>query len=242
MFTRAKPDAAYKARRFWKRAKAEPRAGGFAVLLDGRSAKTPGGKPLVLPTLALAELIAAEWAAQGEHLVPATMPATRLAATALDRTPAVRAETAKEVARYAAGDALCYFAEDPAELTDRERQAWEPELLWAERALGVEFVRAAGVVHRPQPPDTPARVRDHALALDDFALTALAWGAALYGSAVLAFGVQRGRLSGERAFDLSRLDEAFQEERWGIDFEAADRTAARRADAVTLGRWFAALA
>ncbi len=242
MFTRAKPDPVTRVRRFWKAASVDERGETFAVLLDGRGAKTPAGRPLALPTRVLAELVAAEWAAQGEQLIPATMRATRLAATALDRTAAVREAVAEEVARFAASDALCYFAEEPAELLTRERAAWEPELLWAEAELGVRFVRAAGVVHQPQPSETPATVRTHALELDDFALTGLAWGAALYGSAVLAFAVQRGRLTGEQAFDLSRLDEAFQEERWGVDYEAADRTAARRADAATLGRWFEALA
>jgi len=242
MFTRAKPDPAYQARRFWKTVTVEPRGEAFAVLLDGRGAHTPGGSALHLPTRALAELVAAEWTAQGEHVVPAAMPATRLAATALDRTPAVREAAADEVARYAGGDALCYFAEEPADLLARERAVWEPMLHWAEGEFGLSFVRAAGIVHRPQPPGTPVRVRELALGLDDFALTGLAWGAALYGSAVLAFAVQRRRLTGDGAFALSRVEESFQEERWGLDAEAVDRTAARRADAVTLGRWFAALA
>lgn len=241
MFTRAKPDPVTRVRRFWTAVTVEPRGGAFVVLLDGRQAKTPGGGVLALPTRALAEVVADEWAAQGEHLIPATMPATRLAATALDRTPAVRAETADEIARFAATDALLYFAEAPQELTARQQTDWEPLLLWAEHAFDVRFVRVVGVIHQAQPTETPAAFHRAALALDDFALTALGWGAALYGSAVLAVAVQRGRLDGEGAFDLSRLDEAFQEERWGVDFEAADRTAARRADAVTLGRWFDAL-
>ena len=84
-------------------------------------------------------------------------------------------------------------------------------------------------------------VRAHALALDDFALTGLAAATPLLGSAILGLALQRGALSGEAAFDLSRLDEAFQEEHWGVDAEAAERTAARRAEAVLLDRWFRAL-
>ena len=55
------------------------------------------------------------------------------------------------------------------------------------------------------------------------------------------FAVQRGALAGEAALDLSRLDEAFTEERWGVDEEAAVRTAAHRAEATLLQRWFEAL-
>ena len=79
------------------------------------------------------------------------------------------------------------------------------------------------------------------LALDDFSLTGLATATGLFGSAVLALAVQRGALSGAEAFELSRLDEAWQERQWGVDEEAAQRTAARRAEAELLDRWFAAL-
>ncbi|MNI93338.1 hypothetical protein D3C73_1512720 [compost metagenome] len=58
---------------------------------------------------------------------------------------------------------------------------------------------------------------------------------------MLGLAVQRGALSGEAALDLSRLDEAFTEERWGVDEEAAARTAAHRAEAALLQRWFEAL-
>ena len=98
-----------------------------------------------------------------------------------------------------------------------------------------------GVIHRAQDPAAIARVREMALRLDDFALTGLAMATPLLGSAVLAFALQRGVLSGEVAFELSRLDEAFQERQWGVDAEAAERTAARRAEAVLLERWFRVL-
>ena len=83
----------------------------------------------------------------------------------------------------------------------------------------------------------------HALALDldDFGLSALAHAAGLFGSAVLALALQRGRLSGQAAHDLARLDEAWQEKQWGVDGEAAIRTEGRLAEALWLERWFRAL-
>ena len=52
---------------------------------------------------------------------------------------------------------------------------------------------------------------------------------------------QRGRLTADEAYDLSRLDEAFQQEQWGIDEEAAERTANQREEARALAAWLAAL-
>ncbi|HEX6859258.1 MAG TPA: ATP12 family protein [Caulobacteraceae bacterium] len=212
-----------------------------AVQLDGRTPRSPGARPLVLPTEPLAQLVAEEWAAQGEHIVMAQMPATRLAWTALDRVAIAHEEVAAEVARYAASDALCYVAEEPAALVERQAHAWGPLLAWAREELGVELHPVEGIIHRPQPPHSIARAGELAEALNDFSLAALAHATALFGSAVLGFALQRGRVGGDEAFHLSRLDETFQEERWGIDAEAADRTQRLAQEAAMLDRWFAAL-
>jgi chaperone required for assembly of F1-ATPase len=228
-------------RRFYKAVEVVEVNGAFEVQLDGRTPKSPAGKPLALPTRALADLVAAEWAGQGDHIVMAEMVATRLAWTAIDRVGEAHAEVAAEVARYAGSDALCYVAEQPLELVERQAREWRPLLDWARIELGVELHAVEGIVHRPQPPQSLARVEALAAELDDFTLAALAHATALFGSAVLALAVQRGRLTGEQAFALSRLDEVFQEERWGIDDEAAERTKRLTGEAQMLGRWFAAL-
>ena len=196
-------------KRFWTAVGVAEGEGGWAVTLDDRTPKTPAHAKLVLPTGAAARLVAEEWSAQGEFIDPATMPATRLASTAIDRVSQAR--------------------------------EWTPWRDWAALELGVHLEPAEGIIHRPQDPAAIARVRDLALRLDDFALTGLATAVPLLGSAVLGLAVQRGVLSGEAAFDLSRLDEAFQERQWGVDAEAAERTAGRRAEALLLDRWFRAL-
>ena len=237
-FTEFAPD---KPRRFWTRSDVAPHARGFAVTLDGRTPKSPAKADLVLPTEALARLCADEWNAVAELIEPATMPATRLAFTAIDRIPQAREATADEIAAYAGSDALCYLADSPSSLVERQAREWTPWRDWAARELGVALEPAEGIVHRPQSPEALARVRELALQLDDFALAGLAMATPLLGSAILALALQRGALPADTAFDLSRLDEAHQESQWGVDAEAAARTAARREEARLLERWFAAL-
>lgn len=227
-------------RRFWKTADVGAVPGGWAVLLDGRTPKTPAKAPLVLPTEAAARLVAEEWDAQGEFVDPATMPATRLASTAIDRIGAARVAVAEEIAAYAGSDALCYLAEAPRSLVERQARDWAPWRDWAARDMGVSLQPVEGIVHRGQDVASLERVKAHALGLDDFRLTGLATVVPLFGSAVLGLALERGALSADEAFDLSRLEEAFQEDQWGVDEEAADRTAARRAEARLLERWFAA--
>jgi chaperone required for assembly of F1-ATPase len=229
-------------RRFYAEAAVAPRDGGFALTLDGRAAKTPAGRPLVVPTGALGRLLVEEWAAQGATVDFASMPATRLAFTVIDRTQGAGAALAAEVARYADADVLCYLAEGPDALVARQVERWVPMLDWARDALGVSLQRVAGLMPRPQPPEALARVRALVEAMEPFAQAGVAFATPLFGSAVLALALQRGRLDAEAALDLSRLDQAFQEDRWGVDAEAEARTAGLRVEAEALGRWFAALA
>ena len=231
-----------KPRRFYKAVEVvAAEGGGHAIQLDGRNVRGPKGGRVVLPTRALAEQVAEEWAGQGEHLEIAGMHATRLANTAIDSVSQVREATAQAVADYAASDLVCYFAEAPAGLLERQTRGWSPVLARIEAEANLPFVRAAGIVHREQPPQTLAGVKALALALDDFGLTGLAFGAPLFGSAILAIALQRGWLSGGEAFELSRIDEAWQEDLWGIDAEAGDRTTRLRGEAAMLDRWFRGL-
>ncbi|MDB5448895.1 MAG: synthase complex assembly factor 2 [Phenylobacterium sp.] len=235
-----------KPRRFYKTVEVveavDAHGGGFTVLLDGRNVRTPHNARLVLPTRALADEVAAEWAGQGETIELATMHATRLANTALDSIPQAREATAEQIADYAGSDLLLYFAESPEGLLRRQFERWNPLLERAEAEARLSFVRASGIVHRAQPAETLAEVRAIALGLDDFGLAGLAFGAALFGSAILAIGVQRRWLTGDQAFELSRLDESWQEEQWGVDAEAAERTERLRREAEMLEQWFRALA
>ena len=229
-------------RRVYTAVEIAPAGEGLAVTLDGRSARTPEGAALVLPTRALAQLCAAEWEAQAREIDFALMPATRLAFTTIDRAAATRDALAVEVSRYAASDGIAYFADDQPRLLARQQAAWAPLLDWAAGETGVRLHPVHGIIHRPQPPESVARARELAEAEDDFALAGLAFASALFGSAVLALALRRGRLTAMEAHDLARLEEAHQESEWGEDAEAVARTAARREEAGFIGRWFAALA
>jgi chaperone required for assembly of F1-ATPase len=234
--------SAERMRRFYTTAETAPAEGGYSVRLDGRQPRSPQGQALILPTEALARLVAEEWAAQGENVLPVTMPATRLAWGALALgDEGVRAGAVARVASFAESDLVCYFADGPASLLERQERRWGAVIDWAEAALVASFHRTQGVIHQPQPPATIARIEALAAAEDAFGLAGLAAAAALFGSAILAFALSRGELTAEAAFELSRLDETFQEERWGVDAEAAARADAMAKEALMLGAWFAAL-
>jgi chaperone required for assembly of F1-ATPase len=230
-----------KPRRFYKAVEVRAGEGGFEVLLDGRSPRSAKGARLTAPTRALAEMLAEEWAGQGEFIDMQSMAATRLAFTALEAIPPAREAVAQQFADYAGSDLICYFAEEPAALVQRQEEHWGPVLEQAEQELALAFVRAAGIRHQAQPETTLSTVKTLALETDDFVLAGLAFGAPLFGSAILTLALQRGWLTAEQAHALSRVDEAYQEEKWGVDEEAAERTARLLEEARMLERWFRAL-
>lgn len=196
---------------------------GHAVLLDGKPIRTPSRVQLVVPTEALASAIAAEWAAQGEKIDPATMPMMTLAATALDRVvPQVRA-VAGDAATYAGSDLLCYRVADWPELAEAQRTGWDPILDWAAETYGARLTMTEGIMPITQD-NTALMLFARALGqLDPFRLAAVHVMTTAMGSLLLALAVHEGRLAPADAFRLSTLDERFQAERWGEDHEARER-------------------
>jgi len=179
--------------------------------------------PLKLPTEALAQAIAEEWAGQGDHIKPATMPLTQLSNTAIDRVAGNPAPAIQELLAYAGADLLCYRAGEPAALVERQQKLWQPLLDWLALRHDAPLAVHAGVIHKPQPEPSIAALRRHLGSLSPFELAGLAAITPLAGSLVIALALHEGRISADEAFDLAELDASFQIERWGEDAEAASR-------------------
>lgn len=214
----------------------------WRVTLDGRALKTPNGHALVLPTEALANVIADEWRAQVERIDILSMFNTRLSHVAIDRAGRAPEEMAAEATKYAETDLVSHLAEAPAALRDRQQAGWGPLRQWAGDEMGVRLLPVEGIMAQAQPEASLAAMKAHALSLDAYRLAGLVHGVALLGSAVLGLAVERGRIGAGDAYELSRIDEQFQIERWGEDDEAIRRTERHRQEARALDLWFRALA
>ena len=210
---------------------------GFSVLLDDRPVRTPKKLPLVVPTRALADEIAKEWAAQTEHIDPASMPLSKLAITAIDGVTGSMDEVAGDIVRFAGSDLLCYRAEAPAALAEMQALVWDPVLRWAEAQTGARFLLAEGVMPVTQSREALSRFGGLVAPFGAFALTALHVMTTLTGSAILALAVATGQLTAEEAWNAAHLDEDWQIARWGVDVEAADRRARRHAEMLAASRF-----
>ena len=134
-----------------------PQDDAFAVLLDTRPLKLPGGGALAVPFAPLAEAIAAEWAEAPENFTPDDVPLTRLVATAQERVRPHRAAIIGQLAAYGLNDLLCYRATDGA-LRATEDAAWSPWTGWAEQRFGITLAIAAGIMPVEQGPAAARRL------------------------------------------------------------------------------------
>jgi len=215
-------------KRFWKVTEVTEDATGFGVALDGRPVKTPAKAPLTVPTRALADAIAAEWDAQGDKVDPRTMPVTRGANAAIDKVTVQHAEVADMLAAYGDSDLLCYRADGPDSLCARQADQWDPLLDWLEATFGVRLTVQTGVMHVAQPEEAQARLRAEVHALNAFELAGFHDLVSLSGSLVIGLAAARDERPIEALWALSRLDETWQAEQWGVDEEAAEIETAKR--------------
>lgn len=207
------------------------------MLLDDRPLATPAKAAQLLPTRALAEAVAAEWRAQGERIKPAEMALSQFVNTAIDRVAPDPAAVIEGLIAYAGTDLVCYRAEAPVELVERQHRLWQPLLDWLQARHGAALAVHRGMLPGPQPEAALAALRRHLAALDPFRLTALDAAARMAGSVVIGLALLEGRLQPEEAFALSQLDETFQIEQWGEDAEAARRRSSIRAEMALIHRF-----
>ena len=198
------------------------------VTLDGKPVRTPGRRPLVLPTDALAEAVADEWRAVGETIDPRTMPLTGLANAAIDPIAADQAGFAAGLARYAESDLLCYRADGPPLLVERQAAAWDPLLDWAAHRYDVRFEITSGVMHVAQPSQTIARLGTAMAAFDTFALAGLSPIITLTGSLVIGLALIEHHIDADVAWAAAGIDEDWSVEMWGEDWQAAQSREAKR--------------
>lgn len=226
-------------KRFWKQAGITDGENGFAISLDGKPLKTPAKAEMVLPSRALAAMVAEEWNAVEDKLHPEDMPATRMANAAIDKVSTQFDEVAEMLAAYGDSDLLCYRATDPQALVARQGEKWDPLLDWAEAEFGARLKPVSGVMHVAQDPQALDCLRKHVFAFTPFELAAFHDLVTISGSLVLAFATTKSLLKLEELWSCAILDELWQEQQWGEDDEALALRMRKKQDFFHAARFFA---
>ena len=212
---------------------------GLSILLDRRNLRSPAGSLLRLPTISLASAIADEWRAQGDDIDPATMPLFGLAVTVIDRVTPHRDMVTAELAAYGGNDLLCY-RDAQTDLASHQHERWQPWLnrLAAEHDIHLEIVDGIMPIGQSDAVKFGALIAAH----DDWRLGILHRATSLSGSLVLGLGFVSMMIDSDSMFNLAFLDELWQNQTWGTDFETAARHGFLRAELLDAARFLALLA
>ena len=210
-------------KRFYTLATTEQREAGWCILLDGRLVRTPGKNLVSVPSSALADALAREWDGQQDVIDPATMPLTRIVNTAADGVAHKANEVRDEIVKFAGGDLLCYRAEHPQELVERQQAAWDAPLTWLAEAHGVHLKTTSGIMPITQPQPELQKFRSLLENYDGLQLAALHVTVTLTGSAVLGAAALTGKILPEDAWLAAHVDEDWQIAQWGEDDEPIAR-------------------
>lgn len=217
-------------KRFYKAVAVEPVDGGWRVTLDGRGIRTQRGAAQIVPSRALAEALAAEWAGQGEEIDPAAFRYRDLADYAIDVTASDPANEIGSILRFGETDTLCYRAECDEPLFARQEALWEPVLKRLERVHKLRFERVSGIMHRAQPPETLAALRSLLETLDPFALAALKTLSSLAASLSVGLAALEEGADAESLWAIANAEEDWQAEQWGWEWTAEEKRARRLAE------------
>ena len=215
--------SAPKLKRFYREVAVIPIENGIALHLDGKPLRTPEQNSLVLPTASLGEALATEWRAQGEYIVPQTMPATKLAFTAVDRVFPNREAIIEQISAYVNSDVVCYRASEPRDLVRRQKENWDPILEWAESAFDMSVRTGEGIGHIAQEYNTLCALTAAFSDKSNFHLAALYSLATNSNSLIIALAVAINGMDANEAFRSANCDELYQSEKWGHDPEAQAR-------------------
>jgi len=213
----------------------------FRIALDGRPIRTPAKAILELQCEAFARAIAGEWDGQSEKIDSRSMPMMAFACTAIDLISKKREQTVSDILTYAEHDLLCYRADEPAELTERQNREWQPLLDWAALALDATLKVTSGVVSVRQDEQAIQALGRVVEDLDALELSVLSGAVAASGSLIIGLALRAGEVDAEAAHAAAQLDELYQAGRWGEDPDARRRREAIRNDLDAAARAFALL-
>ncbi len=231
------------------------------IALDGQELLTPQKNPLWVPTRALADAIADEFrkakpSSVIRHPSSAQAPLTALAYTAIDRIEGQEEAIIDALMVYGDTDTLSYalkpspsgrglgegphpdlLPEGEGILAARQQRLWKPIIDWASREFGAIWQTASGIEPATQVPEMHEAIRAYLKTQGAMRLSAACVLVSCYSSLLLALAVLKARVSEAEAFELSRVEEAVQNERWGVDVEAEKKNARVKAETHAAGHF-----
>jgi chaperone required for assembly of F1-ATPase len=230
---------------------------GYVLFRDDNPIQTPMGKVIALPSRKLAEAMAKESDSGSCHaaLVAASGPARprnkyevtqslmHLVCMAIDlfSDNEKRETNSEELLAYADTDLICYRAGTIPALAARQAELLNPIVAWANHRFAITLEVTDGLIPVPQQPANKIRLKAELAAYDNWKLAALAAATKPLGSLFLALALCENHISGQQAFNLAHLEEAYETQQWGEDEEKKAKMAKIREEILHVKKFLSLL-
>ena len=211
-------------KKFWKKVSINKiSSNSFQIMLDEKILKTPLKRELVLPNLNLTKEIVKEWDQDSKNINTESMIFYGLVSTSLDKIIDNKNLFIDDILDYIDTDLICYRAENPKELVELQRNKWDPILLLIEKYTGTNIQVFQGILPKKQDTAVYSKLSNLINQFNIFEISALHRITNITGSILLSLCVLKKDISANDVFELSFLDELWQEKNWGFDKETSQK-------------------
>lgn len=193
----------------------------YTALYKSKAINTPQGRPLEVPTEALADAISKEWdqAATGGKVNPLTLALTPLACVAIDLARDNREAMLADIIPYIDTDLVCYRSAEVPLLHQQQDEVFQPLIAWVRSRFGITLNFSDSVMPVKQPSANRRLLLEQVMAWDEWKCAAFATATKPLGSVVLALALVEGEIGAEDAFRFAHLEESYETAQWGMDDE-----------------------
>ena len=209
-------------KKFWKKITLKNYGDTGSIFLDNKPLKTPASEILILPIL-LCKKVFLEWDGIVDKIKPLEMPYYSYSVTAIDRILPQRNYVISQLVSVVKTDLICYREGDNIPLKKLQGLKWQPFLDWSESKFGVKLDIIESLMPISQPNESIIKFEKLISSFDDFGIAGLHNLVTISGSLILSLALYFNQISVKDFYDLALLEELFQVEKWGEDFEASDR-------------------
>jgi chaperone required for assembly of F1-ATPase len=184
----------------------------WAVLLNGRYARTHRNNRLIVPTKAYALACAMEFENQTTFMIPHTMPLVEMAKIAIDRTPAERADLTDNIMAIFNCDSATMRGkiETHPALARAQAKVFDPMIAFVNKEFDVEIENCSDFWGSDQTDDTNDKIFQHINSLNPYQFITLDNITALGKSAIVGLNFLHNNINIEQALRGSLMEEYYQ--------------------------------
>jgi len=172
--------------------------------------KTLEKRQFIVPDIALATAIAAEWNVQSKFILKDTMPLTILTSYVIDGIPKQRSHIRSSLLRFIDSDTICYRNEYPHSLNAIQNQYLNPILNHLKLKYRVQLPVQNSISAVSVDSTSKQILKNELNALDDYSLAAMEHCVMISKSIGIGMALRDGIITADEACKCARCEEDFQ--------------------------------